>query len=167
MVSMNCTALRDFLPDLASGVQPLSSETEQHLRECSACAGELDSLRHTMALLDEWQVPEPSSYFDARLRARLRAEQTEQAHGWLSWLRRPALAVSLAVLLAAGVAAFHFGANLNDTPTSISSLDQDVTAQPGTAVGDLQALDKNHDMYADFDLLDELDVQNAQQNETP
>ena len=30
---------------------------------------------------------------------------------------------------------------------------------PGTAVGDLQALDKNHDIYADFDLLDDLQVQ--------
>jgi hypothetical protein len=31
--------------------------------------------------------------------------------------------------------------------------------QPGTAVGDLQALDSNHDLYADFDMLDELQVQ--------
>ena len=26
-------------------------------------------------------------------------------------------------------------------------------------MGDLQTLDKNHDLYADFDLLDDLDVQ--------
>lgn len=31
--------------------------------------------------------------------------------------------------------------------------------EPGTAVGDLQALDKNHDLYSDFDLLDDLQVQ--------
>ena len=31
--------------------------------------------------------------------------------------------------------------------------------QPGTAVGDLQALEKNDDLYADFDMLDELQVQ--------
>jgi hypothetical protein len=30
---------------------------------------------------------------------------------------------------------------------------------PGTAVSDLQALEKNHDLYADFDLLDDLDLQ--------
>jgi hypothetical protein len=30
---------------------------------------------------------------------------------------------------------------------------------PGTAVSDLQTLDKNHDMYSDFDLLDDLDLQ--------
>ena len=31
--------------------------------------------------------------------------------------------------------------------------------EPGTAVGDLQALDRNDDLYADFDVLDELQVQ--------
>jgi hypothetical protein len=31
--------------------------------------------------------------------------------------------------------------------------------QPGTAVGDLQALEKNNELYADFDVLDELQVQ--------
>jgi hypothetical protein len=31
--------------------------------------------------------------------------------------------------------------------------------QPGTAVGDLQALDRNDDLYADFDVLDDLQVQ--------
>jgi hypothetical protein len=32
--------------------------------------------------------------------------------------------------------------------------------QPGTAVGDLQALERNGELYADFDMLDELQVQN-------
>jgi hypothetical protein len=31
--------------------------------------------------------------------------------------------------------------------------------QPGTAVGDLQALDKNQDLYSNFDVLDDLAVQ--------
>ncbi len=31
--------------------------------------------------------------------------------------------------------------------------------QPGTAVGDLQALEKNNELYADFDVLDDLQVQ--------
>ncbi len=31
--------------------------------------------------------------------------------------------------------------------------------EPGTAVSDLQALEKNHDMYSDFDMLDDLTVQ--------
>jgi hypothetical protein len=32
-------------------------------------------------------------------------------------------------------------------------------SEPGTAVSDLQTLEKNHDLYADFDLLDDLDLQ--------
>jgi hypothetical protein len=40
-------------------------------------------------------------------------------------------------------------------PTS----DNAVSTEPGTAVGDLQALDKNHDLYSDFDVLDDLQVQ--------
>ena len=32
-----------------------------------------------MALLDEWQVPEPSPYFDVRLHARLREEAAHQS----------------------------------------------------------------------------------------
>jgi len=155
MVSMNCTALRDFLPDLASGVQPLSSETEQHLRECSACAGELDSLRHTMALLDEWQVPEPSPYFDVRLQARLREEMAKpQAGGLLRWFRQPVLAAALTVMMGIGVGLFFTQErHLQTKPVQI------VDATPGSAVSDLQTLDKNHDMYSDFDLLDDLDVQ--------
>jgi hypothetical protein len=31
--------------------------------------------------------------------------------------------------------------------------------EPGTAVGDLQALERNDELYADFDMLDELQVQ--------
>ncbi len=31
--------------------------------------------------------------------------------------------------------------------------------EPGSAVSDLQALDKNHDLYSDFDVLDDLEVQ--------
>ena len=34
-----------------------------------------------------------------------------------------------------------------------------VPVLPGSAVGDLQALEKNDDLYADFDMLDELQVQ--------
>jgi hypothetical protein len=34
-----------------------------------------------------------------------------------------------------------------------------VDAGPGSAVGDLQDLEKNNEMYADFELLDDLELQ--------
>jgi hypothetical protein len=117
-----------------------------------------------MTLLDEWQAPAPSPYFDTRLRAQLREEATAQPAGWWAWARRPALAVSLAVMLVAGVSLYrmrHQGDNGTNPPPTLANAD----VQPGTAVGDLHTLDKNHDVFTDSDpdtdgsLLDDLQVQ--------
>ena len=156
---MNCNGVREFLPDVATGVVAASAETQAHLRQCPHCAAQLETLRRTFNLLDQWRVPEPSSYFDTRLFARWRAEKTAPARPWLAWLRRPALAASLAALFFVGISFFLGGRSLNDSPSAVTSWEMNVTAQPGTAVGDLQALDKNHDLYADFDVLDQLQVQ--------
>jgi hypothetical protein len=149
---MNCTGMKQFLPDLAAGVQPVSKETEQHLRQCSACSAQLESLRATMAVLDQWQAPEPSPYFETRLFARLREEKS-QPSGWLNWLRKPALALAATALVVAGVSLYHTERGLNGGSNVI------VMAEPGTPVGDLNALDKNHDVLTDFDVLDDLQVQ--------
>jgi anti-sigma factor RsiW len=156
---MNCNGVREFLPDVASGVAAASAETQAHLRECTQCATQLQNLRRTLAVLEEWQTPEPSPYFDTRLQARLREAMAAPAAGWLGWLRKPALAASLAALLFVGASLFLDTQSLNNSPSAVTSWEMNVTAQPGTAVGDLQALDRNHDLYADFDVLDQLDVQ--------
>jgi hypothetical protein len=154
---MKCTEIRELLPDLAAGLNAAESEVNLHLRSCAGCAETLEEFRKTMALLDEWQAPEPSPYFDVRLQARLREEMTRPSAGWLQWLRRPALAVSMALVLVAGVSVFWMeqGHRIKDQ----------LAAVPGTAVSDLQVLDKNHDMLSDSDpdsaasLLDDLQVQ--------
>jgi hypothetical protein len=112
-------------------------------------------MRATMALLDEWQAPEPSPYFDTRLQARLREEIAKPQAGWLHWFRRPVLAAALTVLLGVGVGLFVTrGSGVYKHAEEAS-----MTEPPGTAVSDLQALDKNHEMYSDFELLDDLDLQ--------
>ena len=63
-------------------------------------------MRATMALMDEWQAPEPSPYFDVRLQARLREEMAKPAAGWLQWFRRPVLAAALTVMMGVGVGLF-------------------------------------------------------------
>jgi len=154
---MTCNQIRELMPDLAAGLSAVTPEMKNHLHACAECSGKLEAFRQTMTLLDEWKVPEASPYFDVRLRARLREEQANQPEGWLQWLRRPALAVSFAVLIAVGVTLFPKGET--GGPTAPATTQVPLAAEPGTAVGDLQALDKNHELYSDFDVLDDLQVQ--------
>jgi len=154
---MKCKEVRELMPDLAAGLATAPPGVEQHLQACAGCTGEPEEFRQTMAMLDEWQVPEPSPYFDVRLRARLREEAAKPV-SWLAWLRKPALAASLGVLLVMSAVLFRTDAGLQgrhgDDNGPVA-----VLAEPGTAVGDLQALDKNGDLYSDFDILDDLQAQ--------
>ena len=152
---MKCNEIYELMPDLAAGLDAVTPEVNQHLETCAGCAGKLNEFRQTMALLDEWQVPEPSPYFDVRLRARLREEAARPA-SWWQWVRKPALAVSLAVLMVMSVTLFRTDAGRNPAAEGPRAM----MAEPGTAVGDLQALDKNNELYSDFELLDDLQVQN-------
>jgi hypothetical protein len=152
---MKCEEIHEMMPDLASGLMGIGPEVGGHLAGCGACAGKLEEFRQTMALLDEWQVPEPSPYFDVRLQARLREEMAKPQVGWLGWFRRPVLAAALTVLMAVGVGLFVTKSSDN----TVAVVEPQTASEPGTAVSDLQALEKNHDLYSDFDLLDDLEVQ--------
>ena len=159
---MKCEEIREMMPDLASGLMGITPEIGGHLAGCGACAGKLEEFRQTMALLDEWKVPEPSPYFDVRLQARLREEMAKPQAGWQAWFRRPVLAAALTVLIGVGVGLFFTQNTLNKPSHNEMVVVEPQTNQstePGTAVSDLQALDKNDDLYADFDLLDDLEVQ--------
>lgn len=152
---MKCNEISELMPELAAGFEAAAPEVESHLQSCTACAGKLQEFRRTMALLDEWQAPEPSPYFSTRVMARVREEQARPT-SWLYWLRKPALAVSLGLLMV-------MSATLIRTDYSARGVhpgpDVANISEPGTAVGDLQALDKNGEVYSDFDLLDDLSVQ--------
>lgn len=154
---MKCNEVCELMPDLAAGLDAVTPEVNKHLESCTGCAEKLNEFRQTMALLDEWQVPEPSPYFDVRLRARLREEAARQPAGWWQWARKPVLAVSLAVLTVMSITLFRTDAGRN--PSSDGPRAMMVVAAPGTAVGDLQALDKNEDLYSDFEILDDLQAQ--------
>ena len=160
---MNCRQIRELLPDLAAGIDAGGAEIETHLAACDACAAKLQGFKQTMALLDQWPAPEPSPYFDTRLQARLREELARPTAGWLHWLRRPALAMSLAAFLLAGglLAGYRLSKPYVTELDAINTAPPELTVPvlPGSAVGDLQALDKNNDLYADFDVLDDLQVQ--------
>jgi predicted anti-sigma-YlaC factor YlaD len=151
---MKCKDICEQMPDLAAGFNGATPEINDHLNACAECSGKLAELRRTIALLDEWQAPEPSAYFDVRVIARMREERAKTA-GWLFWLRKPALAVALALLMVMSITLFRTDAGFRNHGESGTV----AMAPPGTAVGDLQALDKNGDVYSDFELLDDLKVQ--------
>lgn len=150
---MKCEEIREMMLDVAAGVGEADPAMTEHMRSCPACASKLDDMRSTMALLDEWQAPEPSPYFDTRLQARLREEAAKPRAAWLHWLRAPVLAISFALVMVVAGGITFFSSKPTPPPNAV------VAAPPGTAVGDLQQLDKNHDVYADFDVLDDLQVQ--------
>jgi len=150
---MNCKDMGDRLLDLASGMGA-DAEVEQHLQACPVCAENLASLAQTMTLLDEWQAPEPSPYFDTRLQARLRDESAKPKQSWFAWFRKPALALSMAGLMTAGAVLIGLRGGVVGTVPKAPIVD----ARPGSAVADLQSLDKNHDLLANFDLLDDDDA---------
>jgi anti-sigma factor RsiW len=143
---MNCNDVRENLIELLTD-GPADPQVKAHVSQCSACAEELSSMRKTMALLDEWEAPEPSPYFLTRLRAHVKEEREKAPASMFGWLRRPVLAASLATVLAAGAVVFRL--------VSAPPVDNNVP-QVGTALADIESLDKNHDLLIDTDLVNEL-----------
>lgn len=143
-----CEQIREEL--LLHPAAELPAALAEHARNCAECGAAVESLRKTWSLLDAWQAPEPSPYFDSKLQARLREEKANpQREGFLAWLQvrwQPALAVALALALAvsAGVS------RLTTRPSQIADSNLAVTTP---AVSDLDKLDKNADVYNNFDLL--------------
>jgi anti-sigma factor RsiW len=154
---MKCGNIREQLMEaVLSGPELATPAVQEHLATCSVCAQEVASLRQAMSLLDEWQAPEPSPYFSARVRARLRDERSVQSQSWFAWMRRPAVMTAAAALLAVGVGLLegahwktdHQRATGNNSTAAVGL----VTT---SAVTDLQYLDSNADLFSDFDALDD------------
>ncbi len=142
------------MPEVTAGFDQFTADENKHVESCASCAEELEAMSATMALLDEWKTPEPSPYFDTRLQARLREEIAQPQAGWMQWFRRPVLAAALTVVMSVGVGLFVWHNNGMD-----GAQPPVAEAERGTAVSDLQDLEQNHDLYSNFEVLDDLDVQ--------
>jgi anti-sigma factor RsiW len=152
---MMCEKLRqEFMEAVLSGPETVSPEAREHLQSCAVCAAELASFQKTMGLLDEWNAPEPTPYFSTKLMARVREEAVKPAQGWFAWLRRPAAALAAAVLLTAGISILQVSPN--DSGRNMLATNDGVVRvnAPDNAVSDLQYLDKNADLFSEFDALD-------------
>jgi anti-sigma factor RsiW len=141
---MNCKSCQSVLPDLLMEPSaPTSVAARAHIATCAACAKELAELEATFALLDAWEAPEISPYFDQKLSVRLREEQAAPPAGWFERLRdrlqfntgrqfRPALTGALAAVLILGGGSVGITTLLNQQPAPASA-----------TVKDLQILENN------------------------
>lgn len=166
---MICHDCQSALPDLLLDPTALSNAAaREHLKSCAACNEELRSLEATFALLDSWQAPEPSPYFDQKLAVRLREEQASPAAGWMERVRsrllfntgrqfRPLVAGALAlVLLVAG-----------GTFADLSGFPHSTKTQVSATVNDLQILDKNDQALQTMNLLLQDDGSSADDSAGP
>lgn len=148
---MKCEEIREQMFDLMTAEAPLAAEVQTHLDGCPACSAELVSMKQTMALLDEWQAPEPTPFFDTRLQALLREEKAKAAtkrSSVLAWFRKPLMAGAAAAALIIG-GGVYAGITMHKTGTPTV----DVASDP--AVKDLQTLDKDQDVINNFAALDD------------
>jgi anti-sigma factor RsiW len=158
---MNCNQVRDTFLDVAqTGTNAVSREVSTHLAGCAECAKIQSALQQTMLEMDLWESPEPSPYFNTRFQARLAELKREEAlapAGVFGWLRQPAFGVPMWRPMAAGALVFALavGASLYKSPV-VNSPTKIGATEASAAVNDLQKLEKNHDLYSDFDLLDDL-----------
>ncbi len=155
MTKIDCNTCRTLLPDLLFAPEGVPA-AQDHLLACEPCRLELAELQATMHLLDTWTAPEPTPYFDARLRARLREAQTEAPEGlWerlvdtlrfsTGWGLRPALAGAFLFLLLLG----------GGTAATVWSGHERAPAVSSPAVNDLRIFDNNAQALQQMDLLDE------------
>jgi hypothetical protein len=157
---MDCKTFETELMDLVLTPDSTPSPAAvAHMRVCPPCTEEFTSFQNTFSLLDTWQAPVVSPYFDQKLAVRLREEQAAPRMGWVEGLLtrlrfntgrnfRPAMvgALSLALLVGGG-SVLIVNPTQHATPTS-------------AAVRDLQILDHNEQAFQQMDELQQ-DEDNA------
>ncbi len=166
---MNCRLCQTALPNLLlEPTAPANAAARAHVAACAACAQDLASLQATLSLLDTWQVPGVSPYFDQKLAVRLRELQSAPSASWFERLRmhlqlntgrqfRPALAGALALVLAVGGGSF-----------GIATFQRPHRVEASAAVNDLQLLDKNQQALQQMDqLLQDYAPANTGTGDTP
>jgi hypothetical protein len=154
---MICGKVKANLPDLLLAPKLVPAEVRAHVESCAECGKELKELETTMALMDAWEAPEVTPYFDTRMAGLLREEQQAAPAGWLERMRarlmfgnhmsmRPLAAAALALIVAVGGGTYAgFGGFTQKQPA--------VQASP--VIRDLQSLDENAQVFQQLNSMDQ------------
>jgi len=165
---MDCRKMNSRLADMLLDPHSASAELQRHAEDCPNCAQELAELRATMALMDQWALPEANPFFDAKLLARLRTEQQAPPAGFLERLKarflygsrlrmQPLLAGALGLVVLVGGGTY---ADLAWQQTAQKT-------QESAALRDLQSLDGNAQVFQQLDSVDQSAGQQDQDSGTP
>ena len=160
-----CTEMEEKLPDLLLDPSAVPENVTTHVAGCEDCRRQLDELRSTMALLDNWEAPEPNPFFMTRFQARLDEERQAAPAGFAARLvnrmrarilygpqlhARPLAAMALTILLILGGGAYLGVTNWEQTQAP---------SHEAAVVGDLEMLDNN------AQLLDQMENMSTQADE--
>jgi hypothetical protein len=164
---MDCKKFEAELIDivLTPGATP-SVEAAAHMKSCPPCTQEYVSFQQTFSLLDTWQAPEPSHYFDQKLAVLLREEQAAPRMGWFESLMtrmrlntgrnfRPAVAGALALALIVGG---------GSVATVVHPVAQPPVVEASATVNDLEILDRNEQAFQQLDAIQQDDDSNNSQS---
>ena len=161
---MDCRKVKENLPDLLLAPKQASAEVRAHVDGCAECAKELRELEETMALMDAWEAPEVSPYFDTRMAVMLREEQQAEPAGWLERMRarilfgnhvsmRPLMAGAMALVVAAGIGTYAGFGGFSPAPPKAQV--------QSPVIKDLQSMDENAQMYQQLNSLDQQDTSDS------
>jgi hypothetical protein len=153
---MICRMTKANLADLLLDRESVAADVRKHVEDCSECRQELAALEAAMHVLEAWDAPEPSPFFETRVAARLRAEREARPAGFFERLRsrllyssnlhlRPVAAGALALLLLIGGGTYAGFLNMEQPQT------------PSATVRDLQSLDENSQVFQQLNTLDQQD----------
>ena len=161
---MVCREVKESLPDLLLAPKQATAEVRAHVDSCAECAKELKELEGTLSLMDAWEAPAVSPYFDTRMAVMLRQEQQAAPAGWLERMRarllfgnhvsmRPLMAGAMALVVAVGIGTYagFGGFTTTKTPAQVQS----------PVIKDLQSLDDNAQMFQQLNTLDQQDADNG------
>ena len=153
MKTIDCKRCQEHMADLLldETYGAAYPEVAARVSSCAACEKELMELQATFAALDHWTVPEPSPFFDTKLKARLREAVAAEPEGLWERMRsfllfstgrslRPAMAGALALAMIAGGGGVLIG--VHQQPVAASA-----------TVNDLKILDNNAQALQQMDQL--------------